>query len=86
MNIRHQHRPDLIIFKTKIIKEYGLEVRNDGYSEHAISIHRSIEKIKDAFPFQFQEREAPDMSNGKETNKAASKNSDFIQGKLHNFF
>lgn len=51
MNIRHQHRPDLIIFKTKIIKEYGLEVRNDGYSEHAISIHRSIEKIKDAFPF-----------------------------------
>lgn len=58
MDIRHQHKPlslsiffYLIIFKTKIIKEYGLEIRNDEYSEHAISIHRSTEKIKNAFSF-----------------------------------
>lgn len=54
MGIRHHHRPlspYLIIFKTKIIKEYGLEIRNDEYSEHDISIQRSTEKIEDAFPF-----------------------------------
>lgn len=41
----------LIIFKTKIIKDYGLQIRNEGYSEHANSTQRSTEKIKDAFPF-----------------------------------
>ena len=52
MDIRHQHRPLSLYWGSpryfvKVIMEYGLQIRNNGYSGNAVSIGRSTEKIKD---------------------------------------
>ena len=53
MDMRHQFRPLCLFFGSlryflRLLRNmYGLEIRNNGYSEHAISIGRSKDKVKD---------------------------------------
>lgn len=72
----HQGSPPYFF---KVTNEYGHEIRNNGYSEHVISIGRSTEKIKDCLSVLISKRQNSKCVQKKRgIDKATSKDPDFI--------